>query len=120
MELGTWSDWFEAVGELLAVAVALFLPAFQERKQKRLTRRRVSRNIRSLTTALMHENRKADQWQETYQSLQTLLRLYAALLTDEQGEPIIVIGEHLLTVLAQPMPDTEEITASLAELANCS
>jgi len=120
MELGTWSDWFEAVGELLAVAVALFLPVFQERKQKRLTRQRVSRNIRSLTTTLMQENREAEHWQETYRSLQTLLRLYAALMTDEQGEPIIVIGEHLLTVLAQPMPDNEEITTSLAELANCS
>ncbi|WP_125581849.1 hypothetical protein [Levilactobacillus cerevisiae] len=119
MELGTWSDWFEAVGELLAVVVALFLPVYQERKQKRLTRQRVKNNIQRLVQSLLSTARANREWETDFQTLQTLMRLYGALLTDERGEPIVSLGEQLVVAIAEPSPDQAVIKDLLAELAAC-
>ncbi|NLR31891.1 hypothetical protein [Levilactobacillus tujiorum] len=119
MELGTWSDWFEAVSELLAVVVALFLPVFQERKRKRETRLRVNQNIRRLTLDLLANPQRDMQWKTDFHSLQTLLRLYSSLMTDELGEPIVAIGEKLLMAVEQKVPDQQTIDHQLAALAKC-
>ncbi|WP_407885851.1 hypothetical protein [Levilactobacillus sp. N40-8-2] len=119
MELGTWSDWFEGVSEILAVVVALFLPVVQEKKRKRATRQRVNQNIRRLTLDLMANPERDIQWKSDFNSLQTLLRLYSSLLTDELGEPIVAIGERLLTAVEAPTPNQQVVTQQLAALADC-
>lgn len=119
MELGTWSDWFEAISELLAVAVALFLPVFQERKRKRQTRMRVNQNIRRLTLDLLANQQRDMQWKTDFHSLQTLLRLYSSLMTDELGAPIVAIGERLLMAVEKSQPDQQVIDQQLAALAKC-
>lgn len=118
MELGTWSDWFEAGAEILAVVVALFLPVYQGYKQRRATRRRVGQNIQRLTTTLLTVPKTSPEWQTDYHSLQTLVRLYAALLTDTRGEPIVLTGEQIITALDQPEIDQAVVHAQLVQLAD--
>ncbi|MFD1455933.1 hypothetical protein ACFQ44_09675 [Levilactobacillus lanxiensis] len=119
MELGTWSDWFEAVGELLAVVVALFLPVYQERKQQRLTRQRVSRNVQRLTVSLLGTTRNSATWEADFHTLKTILQLYRALLTDDRGASIVALGEQLVIAVAEPVPDQPTISKLLAQLEAC-
>lgn len=116
MALGTWSDWFEAVGELLAVVVALFLPFIQERRRKRLTRQRISQSVRRLTLILVKEASGSPQWQSDYHNLQTLINLYAALLTDPRGTTLVSIGEQVLLALDAVPINYDEINRQLALL----
>lgn len=119
IEWGAVSDWFEAVAELLAVCVALFLPMVEARKRRRATRKRIKQNVYRLTLELLEMTRDNDERSASYQTLQVMIRLYGGLLTDPLGEPIVAIGEELLVLLETPEPDGQRVTALLDKLAAC-
>ncbi|HJE86169.1 hypothetical protein KB236_04980 [Levilactobacillus brevis] len=119
MVLGMWTNWLKAVSELIILLGIVSLPLLRERRRKRQTRARINQNIHRLTLTLLANPQRDVQWQTDYQSLQTLLSVYASLATSGLETVVTETGRDLLDLIGKATPSRQAVDQQLAALTRC-
>ncbi|RRK11501.1 hypothetical protein D1831_02075 [Lactiplantibacillus garii] len=94
MEIGPLSEWVGALAELIAVAVALFLPYYNERKALHQRLRRYKHIVeQTLNTAA------ANQLTADYRDFCSFVKITLQLDMDDTAVEILEVGQALITTV---------------------
>ena len=124
MEIGSLGEWVTGTGELLAVSVALFLPIYKKKQEKKEQKLKVSQMLKSVINVLLKELEIDSSLNllenKNYKLLTQYLNIYLVLSTDSQVRELLLIGKEIQEIIeadpALPKKNRERIQLLLKKL----
>lgn len=98
MEIGTLAEWVTGISNVVAVCIALFLPLYQQRKEKRAAKLRICRLARDLTNSLVQIHARNPQTLQSTKEFDelNLLKTVSAITDSDVINPEILQSLLLL------------------------
>ncbi|MDF7638107.1 hypothetical protein PT285_01470 [Lactobacillus sp. ESL0791] len=91
MEIGSLSEWVTAAAEIAAVCVALFLPYYEKRQEKKKRTRNLKLVLRSLVNAALETGSTSN--------LKSYLKISYLINDNDNDKPIFSVAQQAITII---------------------
>jgi hypothetical protein len=108
MEIGPLSEWVTAFAEIAAVCVALFLPYFDKRHEKRKKTRNMKIMLKTIIKRALNDN--------DVTVLESFLKISYLARDDDDDKQILSIAEHAIGVIKDDKLSQEQKNTAVKQI----